>query len=156
MNEDTKCISPEILVSKVTVCMLWPISDYLAAIINVVECACCAYDLRGTSIVSQVECTQLWRNNMRKMETVRNSCSRNCMCTLLPKVYWTLCIKIEIPLLPHAQWHCWCDVSQNSTTFPTLKKITFSIRSYKHSIKPLFFLVLLRYTYYAFWVFFSL
>lgn len=155
MNEDTKCISPEILLSKVTVCMLWPISDYLAAIINVVECACCAYDLQVTSIVSQVECTQLWRNNMRKMETVRNSCSRNCMCTLTQSVLNfvhknrnTTVASCSVTLL------MWCEPEQHN--IPYSKKITFSIRSYKHSIKPLFFLVLLRYICYAFRVFFSL
>lgn len=33
MDEDTKCIRPEMPLSKVTMCMLWPVSDYLAAIL---------------------------------------------------------------------------------------------------------------------------
>lgn len=81
------------------------------------------------------------------MEAVHGFFSNgSCICVLLPSVYWTLCTKIAIPLLPHAQWHWRCDVSQNrqAPQHPLCSKNSL-FPSDCRSIKPLpFFLVLVK------------
>lgn len=99
------------------VCILWPRRNYLAEILLILllihKYSCYVYDLQISPLVKLYWYTNLWRKHEKNGGSTQFFSNGSCMHVLLSNVCWTLCTKIEISLLPHAQWHCWCDVSQN-------------------------------------------